>query len=554
MIKLYVKELSLNYHAKHLYQYLRTKGINLELTDNLDSQSDIFYIILGAQYLTQVPKNYCVYQLLPTSSLTLKSGIEAYWYDEKYIEILKGAKFIIDSSKININVFNQYYKISNTLYYDCGFESSLIVDSTKRDSYYTPSDRVFIIKNFRSENIYDKYKDDNKLTIELIDNNDLKDIVDKIREKKGLCVLINPYKATNTDIILVLFLRYNHIPCIVEKGTDLELNDKISELGCQLVNYIHLEKNFHKVLNNSFEYKIVKNRKGSELDIEKFKSFFQSNNENKKKSKPKKLKLYDRKSIESIDFEIFPDGGISLKLGEISDDDLPKISICTPTYNRRWIFPLAVRNFFNFIYPKEKVEWVILDDGEKSIEEVVPRDARVKYHYQKEKSDISSKRNKLVELASNDVIVFMDDDDFYPPESLIARVKALIKYGKKGVGCVGCIDVATFDIRVNKCSVCSNGISYLTESSLAFTREFWKERSFRGGESASEYRYFMEYRQDNMRSLPFQFVTIALSHHKNTTGELRAITDGVKEEERAKIVQMFDDEFIDFMDSIKKLM
>ncbi|GAG22205.1 unnamed protein product, partial [marine sediment metagenome] len=252
------------------------------------------------------------------------------------------------------------------------------------------------------------------------------------------------------------------------------------------------------------------------------------------KKKKNKLNLYDRKSIESIDLEIFPDGGISLKLGDIPDSELPNISICTPTADRRWIFPLAIRNFYNFIYPKNKVEWIILDDGENKIEEIIPRDPRVKYIYNPKKLDISSKRNKLVDLSKNDIIVFMDDDDYYAPESLLARVKALVKYSKNGVGCVGCIDVATFDIRVNKCSICSNGESYLTESSLAFTKEFHKQRSFRSGEKASEYRYFMEYRQNQMRSLPFQFVTIALSHDKNTTGELRAMTSGVNEAENMK--------------------
>ena len=43
-----------------------------------------------------------------------------------------------------------------------------------------------------------------------------------------------------------------------------------------------------------------------------------------------------------------------LKLPNIPDEELPYISIVTPTYRRRKLFSMAIRNFQNFIYPKEK--------------------------------------------------------------------------------------------------------------------------------------------------------------------------------------------------------
>ena len=36
------------------------------------------------------------------------------------------------------------------------------------------------------------------------------------------------------------------------------------------------------------------------------------------------------------------------------------------------------------------------------------------------------KRNICVEHADHDIIVHMDDDDYYPPESIYSRVSALI--------------------------------------------------------------------------------------------------------------------------------
>ena len=49
---------------------------------------------------------------------------------------------------------------------------------------------------------------------------------------------------------------------------------------------------------------------------------------------------------------------------------LPKISILTPTFNRRRFLPLMISNIHRFDYPKELIEWNILDSlgfsGEKS--------------------------------------------------------------------------------------------------------------------------------------------------------------------------------------------
>ena len=53
------------------------------------------------------------------------------------------------------------------------------------------------------------------------------------------------------------------------------------------------------------------------------------------------------------------------------------------------------------------------------------------------------KRNICVEKCSNEYILCMDDDDYYPPDSFLNRVKYLI-LSKKSLVC--CTDIAYFDI------------------------------------------------------------------------------------------------------------
>ena len=57
---------------------------------------------------------------------------------------------------------------------------------------------------------------------------------------------------------------------------------------------------------------------------------------------------------------------------------------------------------------------------------------QIKYFAIEEKMTLGKKRNYMHEKSSGSYIVYMDDDDYYPPESILARVKTLMKYKDKG--------------------------------------------------------------------------------------------------------------------------
>lgn len=50
---------------------------------------------------------------------------------------------------------------------------------------------------------------------------------------------------------------------------------------------------------------------------------------------------------------------------------VPFVSICTPTYNRRPFIPTIIKCFDNQDYPKDRMEWIIIDDGTDLIEDMV---------------------------------------------------------------------------------------------------------------------------------------------------------------------------------------
>ena len=105
----------------------------------------------------------------------------------------------------------------------------------------------------------------------------------------------------------------------------------------------------------------------------------------------------------------------------------PLVSICTPTFNRRPFIPIIIKCFENQTYPRNKMEWIIVDDGTDKIEDLVTHIPEVKYFRYEEKMTLGKKRNITNEKASGDIIIYMDDDDYYPSDRVSHAVETLQK-------------------------------------------------------------------------------------------------------------------------------
>ena len=111
----------------------------------------------------------------------------------------------------------------------------------------------------------------------------------------------------------------------------------------------------------------------------------------------------------------------------IENVSLPFVSICTPTFNRRPFIPYIIKCFLSQTYPLERIEWIIIDDGTDSIQDLVADIPQVKYHYYDTKMSLGKKRNLMHDKCKGDIIVYMDDDDYYPPERVSHAVETLQK-------------------------------------------------------------------------------------------------------------------------------
>ena len=115
------------------------------------------------------------------------------------------------------------------------------------------------------------------------------------------------------------------------------------------------------------------------------------------------------------------------KQKQVSAVGKPTVSICTPTFNRREFIPQLIKCVKNQTYPKQLIEWIVVDDGEDSVEELFKEVdfLTMKYFRIEEKMKLGKKRNFMNEKATGDILVYMDDDDYYPPERVNHAVNKL---------------------------------------------------------------------------------------------------------------------------------
>ena len=224
----------------------------------------------------------------------------------------------------------------------------------------------------------------------------------------------------------------------------------------------------------------------------------------------------------------------------LNSSECPPISIVTLTYNRRKFIDLAFHNIVLTDYPKDKIEWIIVDDSndpQESISDKVAQFAKrapvaqVMYVPLPRKHSIGYKRNLGVERASNDIILFMDDDDHYPETSFRRRVAWLTKHkwAPKVIACsiIACYDLVKGVSAVNTPPWELSPAQRISEATLTFYKSFWEERKF-PQVNISEGEEFLKGREKNLLDIPPQQILVAFSHQGNSSGRRIPGADDVK--------------------------
>jgi glycosyltransferase involved in cell wall biosynthesis len=220
----------------------------------------------------------------------------------------------------------------------------------------------------------------------------------------------------------------------------------------------------------------------------------------------------------------------------------PFVSVCTPTFNRRPFILTMFECFRNQTYPKEFIEWIIIDDGTDKIKDLVKSAniPQIKYYELPEKLPLGAKRNLMHEKSKGSIIVYMDDDDYYPPERIQHAVEVLTN--NKTALCAGSSELYVYFNHINKMyKFGPYGPNHATAGTFAFKRELLNVTKYNETACIAEEREFLkDYTIPFVQLDPLKTILV-FAHDQNTFDKRKLLqnpqNDYMKESD--KTVDMF---------------
>ena len=228
---------------------------------------------------------------------------------------------------------------------------------------------------------------------------------------------------------------------------------------------------------------------------------------------------------------------------------LPFVSVCTPTFNRRPFIEMIISCFNSQDYPKERMEWIIVDDGSDPIGDMVKEHPNVKYFKYENKMTLGKKRNIMHEKAKGDIIVYMDDDDFYPPQRVSHAVERLI--ANPTALCAGASEMYIyFNDREKMVQFGPYGKSHATAGTFAFRRALLKGSRYNNDACLAEEREFLKnYTVPFVQLEPTK--TILVFSHSHNTMDKRILLDDMDRNGGNEYIKYSDKKVSDFIKDAK---
>jgi glycosyltransferase involved in cell wall biosynthesis len=206
----------------------------------------------------------------------------------------------------------------------------------------------------------------------------------------------------------------------------------------------------------------------------------------------------------------------------------PLVSVITPTYNRRNFIPSLIQSFLNQTYPKDRMEWIVLDDGTDSVEDIFLKHKSVlpmlRYIRNEEKQLIGAKRNRLNKEAQGSIIVAMDDDDYYPPDRVSHVVTSFKKHPQIELAGSSEIYMYYTDIKtIYKLGPYNK--NHATNGTMAWRKSYALKNTYDETVTHAEEKSFLEsYRNPMIQLDPFK-VMLVISHSENTFNKIKMRED-----------------------------
>jgi glycosyltransferase involved in cell wall biosynthesis len=199
------------------------------------------------------------------------------------------------------------------------------------------------------------------------------------------------------------------------------------------------------------------------------------------------------------------------------ENKLPFISVCTPTFNRRPFIENMFECFRNQTYPKNRIEWIIVDDGTDKIRDLIEGSniPQIRYFEVNEKMTLGAKRNYMHRFVRGTIIVYMDDDDYYPPERIEDAVDKL--QANPQAMAAGSSEIYIYFKHIQKMYKCGPyNPNHATAGTFAFRTDLLKITKYEEHAAVAEERAFLkDYTIPFVQLDPMKSILV-FSHNHNT--------------------------------------
>lgn len=200
-------------------------------------------------------------------------------------------------------------------------------------------------------------------------------------------------------------------------------------------------------------------------------------------------------------------------------NNFPTVTVCTPTYNRFPFIPTLLEMFRNQDYPKSRLQWVIVDDGNYKIRNILQSAPdllpNIKYISLEKKLSLGAKRNLMHKHADGDILVYMDDDDYYPPDRVSYAVSMLTS--KPGILVSGSTELYMYFDHIKK--MYKSGpfhSNHATAGTFAFKRELLSHTRYDDSDNIAEEKTFLKNYTIPLIQLDPLKTILVFPHDRNT--------------------------------------
>jgi len=205
-----------------------------------------------------------------------------------------------------------------------------------------------------------------------------------------------------------------------------------------------------------------------------------------------------------------------------------EVSVVTPTYQRRQFIPLLIQMYQHQLFPKEKMEWIILDDGKDAVEDLFQEASKtipnIRYIRINEKLRIGAKRNRLNDEAVAPIIIAMDDDDYYPPQRVSNVVQAFQKYPR--IDLAGCSELYLYYIQRQQIYMLGPfGPNYATNGSMAWRKKYSNQHRYDEHITHGEEASFLENHKHSMIQIDPYDNLLSICHDENTVDKEKLLKE-----------------------------